>query len=80
MLNPESSDTQRLAACRSMLDAVRRRAEYERFWGEEEWNKAHNYDPYGFELRTTQHGAILDLIADVLEEAVTAFEEANVDR
>ncbi|MEI4234824.1 hypothetical protein [Roseovarius sp. D22-M7] len=79
MLNPESTDTQRLAACKSMLHAVRRRAEYERFIGEEQWNQADNLDPYKLELRTTKNGATLDLIAEILEDALTAFETANAD-
>lgn len=45
MLDPQSSDAQRLAACLSMLRAVRRRAEYERFIGEEQWNRADHLDP-----------------------------------
>lgn len=68
MLNPESTDAQRLAACKSMLHAVRRRAEYERFIGEEEWNEADHLDPYMVELRTTKSGATLDLIAEILKK------------
>lgn len=79
MLNPASSDAQRLAACCSMLRAVRRRAEYERFIGEEKWREQRSLDPYGLELRTTRHGATLDMVADVLADAVAAFQEANED-
>jgi len=79
MLDPQSSNAQRLAACLSMLHAVRRRAEYERFIGEEKWNQGYSHDPYKLELRTTKDGATLDLIAEILEEAVIALENANAD-
>lgn len=77
MLDPTSSDAQRLEACRKMLCAVRRRAEYEGFVGEAKWRERRRRDPYGLELRTSRYGATLEMIADVLADAIAAFQEAN---
>jgi hypothetical protein len=79
MLDPEASDADRLAACRAMGPAVQRRRLAEEFVAEAEQAHKMQLDPYHLHWKTTPRGAALWAIANLLGEAIAAFEAEQVD-
>ena len=74
MLNPDASDSDRLAACRAMQKSVLRRLQVEELKGEARLLQDRPIDPYGLQLRTTHDGAVFKMIAHLLSHAIQAFE------
>ena len=79
MLDPEASDADRLAACRAMEAAVQRRRLAEEFVAEAEQAHKMQLDPYHLHWNTTPRGAALWAIANLLGDAIAAFEAEQVD-
>ena len=77
LFDPDGSDARRLDACKRMLEAVRRNAELERLSFEVKHADHRSVDPYGLEWPTTSRGAVLQTIADLLEDAVERLEVAD---
>ena len=73
LLDPSSSDVRRLEASQIMLKAVNRQAEHERYMAEKNWFARGYLDPYSSELRLTQRGVMLELIAEMLSNAIKDF-------
>ena len=79
MLDPEASDADRLAACRAMEPAVQRRRLAEEFAAEAVQAHEMQLDPYRLHWKTTPRGAALWAIANLLGDAIAAFEAEQVD-
>ena len=75
MLDPYAEDSVRLSACRNMRAHVWRRAQAEKEKGEERHLRDRPADPYRLEWRTTETGAAMELIADILSEAIRNYED-----
>ena len=76
MADPAAAPEKRLAACRRMLEAVQRHIVVELIQADEQPEPFRD-DPYGIELGTTERGAILEMIAVMLEVAIGALEGAK---
>lgn len=59
-----------------MLICVHRRMAVEELAAQAKFAVERPTDPYGVEWKITGHGAILHVIADLLSEAIRAFESA----
>ncbi|MTJ04794.1 MAG: hypothetical protein FH759_08905 [Sediminimonas qiaohouensis] len=77
MLDPDATDTARLAACRAMRGCVWRRVQLEEQKGMETWAMQRPSDPYRLHWRTTRDGAALSMIAHLLSAAIGNFETEN---
>lgn len=73
MLDPNGTDTARLAACCAMHQRVLRRADAERLRGEATHAHVRTVDPYGHRWRTTRDGAALETISCMLSTAIELF-------
>lgn len=78
MLDPSASDLDRLAACRAMEPAVQRRRLAEEFVAEADQARQTLLDPYHLHWETTRDGAALWAIANLLREAIDAFEAEQI--
>lgn len=76
LLGAASSDAERLSSCRTMLICVHRQMAVEELAAQAEFAVERPTDPYGAEWRITGRGAVLHVIADLLSEAIRAFESA----
>ncbi|MFC4732589.1 hypothetical protein [Salipiger abyssi] len=76
LLGAASSDAERLASCRTMLICVHRQMAVEELAAQAKFAVERPTDPYGAEWRITGRGAVLHVIADLLSEAIRAFESA----
>lgn len=74
LLGAASSDAERLSSCRTMLICVDRQRAVEELAAQAKFAVERSADPYGAEWRITGRGAVLHLIADLLSEAIGAFE------
>ncbi|MEI4234261.1 hypothetical protein [Roseovarius sp. D22-M7] len=74
MLDPGASDLDRLASCRTMVRAVERRRLAEEFVAEADETRQTLLNPYHLHWETTRDGAALWAIANLLCEAIEAFE------
>jgi hypothetical protein len=72
MFDPAANDEQRRDACAGYLPHVRRQAENERWEAKGE----RSIDPYKREWCNTKRGAVLEVIAELLEAAVAGFDAA----
>ncbi len=77
MLCPDTTDARRFAACATLLSAVRRHADQEAFVGESRWHQSRPLDPYGQAWRTTERGAVLEAIAELLKKSVATTKGAK---
>jgi hypothetical protein len=79
MVDPGVEVEQLLAACRRMQDAVDRQLIVERIRSDGLWsNKEPPIDPCGLGPRTTERGAILGMIRDLLAE-IMAWADGKSD-
>ncbi|MWD27190.1 hypothetical protein E0K89_006865 [Aquicoccus sp. SCR17] len=76
LLGAASSDAERLSSCRTMLICVHRQVAAEEMAAQAKFAVDRPADPYGAEWRITGRGAVLHVIADLLSEAIRAFESA----
>ena len=79
LLGAASSDAERLSSCRTMLICVHRQVAAEEMAAQAKFAVERPADPYGAEWRITGRGAVLHVIADLLSEAIQAFESALVE-
>lgn len=78
LADPAAPQDRRLAACQKMLEPIRRHVIVEQVRAADSPKPFHT-DPHGVEFRTTERGAILELIAAILEAAIDAFEQSDID-
>ena len=74
LLGAASSDAERLSSCRTMLICVHRQVAVEELAAQAKYAVERPADPYGTEWRITGRGAVLHVIADLLSDAIGAFE------
>ncbi|SFQ12423.1 hypothetical protein [Tranquillimonas alkanivorans] len=78
MLDPSAPDALRLAACRRMHEAAKFQAQMEAWEAKRATRTTHRRDPYGLEWCTTQRGAVLEHLAELLEAAIFGYEASGV--
>lgn len=76
LLGAASSDAERLSSCRTMLICVDRQRAVEELAAQAKFAVERPADPYRAEWKITGRGAVLHVIADLLSEAIRAFESA----
>lgn len=79
MLDPQTTDAHRRAACESLAPAVLSAVVVEREKGKVAHANERAPDPYGANWRTTERGAALEMIAKLLASAIETFEAAGVE-
>lgn len=77
MLDPAVPDARRLAVCRDLRPHVVTQVTIER-WRWEEASVSSIVEPSEQAWRTTERGAALQAIAELLDEAIAGFERAGV--
>jgi hypothetical protein len=78
MVDPGSDMARLAAACRCVLGHVRRQMVVEALEAERLWaGPGREDDPYGLEWRMTERGAILAIIEQRLDEALSSLEAAG---
>lgn len=78
MLDPASPDAARCAACACMLPAVDRQVGIETWRAEEALARIPGGDRPGPEWRTTERGAALEAIAELLRRAIGLYGSAGI--
>lgn len=76
LLDAASSDGDRRASCRTMLDSVRQQLAVEELRAQAKFATERPADPYHAEWRVTGRGAVLHVIAELLSDAIRAFESS----
>lgn len=76
LLGAESSSAERLASCRTMLTCIHHHLIVEELAANAKFATERRPDPYGAEWKITSRGAVLQVIADLLSEAIREFEDA----
>lgn len=79
MLDPETTDARRLAACQALSLPIRKAIDQERARGEAAYAEARAPDPYSAHWRTTERGAALEMIAALIAHAIQTFEVEGVE-
>lgn len=78
MVDPRSDIARLAAACQGMLGHVRRQMVVEALEAERLWaRRGREDDPYGLEWRMTERGAILAIIEQRLDEALSSLKAAG---
>lgn len=77
MVDPTAADDVRLQACRGILPAVEFQAQQEHWRHKGQQAPARDRDPHGAEWETTERGAVLELVAEFLRNAIEAFESTG---
>ncbi|MDO5704918.1 MAG: hypothetical protein Q4G49_07570 [Paracoccus sp. (in: a-proteobacteria)] len=77
MLDPHAGDERRHAACIAMLEPVRKHAIVEEM-GVRVENSREYHNPYRVEYTTTMRGALLEICAAFLADAIAGFEKAGI--
>lgn len=77
LLDPAADDADRRASCAALLPHVRRQADDERWRAEGERARRQAGDPFDREWPTTQRGAALEAIAELMEAALADFDRRD---
>jgi hypothetical protein len=78
MVDPGSDTAQLAAACRCMLGHVRCQTVVEALEAERLWaGRGREDDPYDLEWRMTERGAILTIVEQRLDDALSSLEAAG---
>ncbi len=73
MVDPDADPVELIDACRRMQELVHRHIAAEQIEAAGLWSgKDRIDDPYGIEWRTTERGAILELVRTMLADALSA--------
>lgn len=75
MLDPKTTDGERLGACQAMLPHVLRQVIIENVAGEAAYADARPIDPYRAHWKTTERGIAVSIIAAQLSEAIKIFRQ-----
>lgn len=76
MLDPNGTDQARADACRRMLGHVKLQSLFENQKGIDSYALARPVDPYRAHWKTTERGAALAAIVQLLTSAIRAFDKA----